>query len=152
VPALVVVKSQEVEMATATRPATPFAETRHHFATNAALATLFWLIAATAVATAHARLDALSPSSGAIAAAAVIVVCAFSYTRLCARQAGVTHALAVGLVWLVLGIITEIAMTSLLGRGWYAVLGSPDHPLLRNMFMFAWIFAPALFARRGDNA
>jgi hypothetical protein len=138
-------------MATATRPATPIGETRHRFTTTAAFVTLFWLVAATAVATAHARLDALSPSGAAIAGVAAIVICAFSYTRLCAREAGIIHALAVGLAWLVLGIMTEIAVASLLGHGWYVVLGSPDHPVLRDISIFTWIFSPVLFARRDDN-
>jgi len=41
-------------------------------------------------------------------------------------------------------------MATHLGRGWYAVLGSPARPLLRNIFFFVWIFSPALFARRED--
>jgi hypothetical protein len=49
------------------------------------------------------------------------------------------------------GIVTEIAGTMRLGHGWYAVLGSPERPLLRNIFFFVWIFAPAIFARREDN-
>jgi hypothetical protein len=70
------------------------------------------------------------------------------YTRFCARQAGITHALGVGAAWLVLGITTELVMAARLAHDWSAVLGSPDRPLLRNVFFFVWIFAPALFAHR----
>jgi hypothetical protein len=65
-----------------------------------------------------------------------------------AREAGITHALGVGIAWLVLSIATEIALTTRVGHGWFTLLGSPDRPLLRNVLLFVWIFAPALFARR----
>ena len=134
-----------------TQQATPFAETRHGLTTIAALVTLFWLLAAAAVAAVHSELDALSPSGVAVAAIAAILILAFGYTRFCARQSGISHALGVGIAWLVLGIVTEMAVTTRLGHGWYAILGSPDHPLLRNIFLFVWIFAPALFARREEG-
>jgi hypothetical protein len=139
-------------MATMTQLATPFAETQHRLATTAALVTLFWLVAAAAVVTAQTELDPLSPSGGAAATIAAILLGAWGYTRLCARYAGISHALAVGSAWLLLGIIAEMSMTAHLGHGWYAILGSPARPLLRNILLFVWIFSPALFARREENA
>ena len=56
--------------------------------------------------------------------------------------------MGVGIAWLILAIVAEIAISSRLGHGWYALIGTPDHPLLRNLFLFVWVFAPALFARR----
>jgi len=138
-------------MATMTQQATSFADSHHSFAATAALVTLFWIIAAAGVGVVHTEIDLLSASGGAVASIAIIVVSAWCYTRFCARCAGISHALGVGIAWLVFGIVTEIAVTMRLGHGWYAVLGTPDRPLLRNIFLFVWIFAPAIFARREDN-
>ena len=139
-------------MATMTHPATPFAETRHGLATTAVLVVLFWIAAAGAAATAQTHLHPVSPAAATIGTIAAILLAAYCYTRLCARQSGITHALGVGIAWLALGIATELVMAALLTHGWYGVLGSPDRPLLRNVFFFVWIFAPALFARReGDD-
>ncbi len=107
---------------------------------------LFWLAAAALVAACHTELDPLSPAGSAVVIIAVIVGAAWAYTHFCARCAGISHALGVGIAWLVLAIVTEM------GCGRYALLGAPDHPLLRNLFLFAWIFAPALFARRESAA
>ena len=110
---------------------------------------LFWIaIAATVVA---AQLI-LQPFFAAVATIAAIVLGAYSYSRFRARNVGISHALGVGIAWLALGIGTELVMAAHLGRGWYGVLGSPDHPLLRNVFFFVWIFSPALFARRDQYA
>lgn len=119
---------------------------------QAVLVFVFWLAAAVLVATAHAQLDTRSTTGGAVAAIASIVGTAYAYTRLCARSAEMPHALGVGIAWLVLTIVAELFVTARLGRGWYGVLGSPDHPLLRNVDLFVWIFAPALFARREGQA
>ena len=108
---------------------------------------LCWLIAAAAVATIHAQLSA---SLATAATTAVIIVCAYCYTRFCAPCGGFNHALGVGVAWLLLGIVSEIVMTTQLGRGWYAILGRPDRPLLRNITLLVWTFAPALFARQED--
>jgi hypothetical protein len=143
--------NQEVEMTTMTQQATPFGESRPHLATTATLVTLFWLIAAAAVVTAHAQLDPLSPSGGAVATIAAIVTCAYGYTRFGARKVSISHALGVGIAWLVLGIVAEIVMTTRLGHTWFSILGSPERPLLRNIILFVWIFAPAVFARRDDS-
>lgn len=138
-------------MATMTHQATRFAESRHHAATTSALVTLFWMLAAAAVAVIHTRIDPLSVPGGAAASAGAIVLCAYGYSRLCARCADVSHALGVGIAWLVFGIAAEMAVTARLGHGWYLVLGTPAEPLLRNVFLFVWIFAPVLFARQGEN-
>jgi hypothetical protein len=141
--------SQEVEMTTMTHPAVSFADSRHHPLTTAVLVGLFWLAAAALVGTAHTKIDPLSVSGGSAASIAAVFISAYCYTRLCARHAGITHALSVGIAWLVLAIATEMAMTTHLGRGWYDLIGTPDRPLLRNVFMFGWVFAPAFFAHRG---
>jgi hypothetical protein len=133
------------------QPTTRFSETRHRIATTAALVLLFWIAAAGVAGAAHAILEPVSPGGGAVATIAAIVVAAYCYTRFCARQAGISHALGVGIAWLLLGIATELVMAIRFHGGWYAVLGSPDRPLLRNIIFFVWIFSPALFARREDE-
>jgi len=135
-------------MTTMTHPATSFADSRHHPLTTAVLVGLFWLAAAALAGTAHENIDSLSVWGGSAAAIAAVFVCAYCYTRFCARYAGITHALGVGITWLVLAIATEIAMTAHLGRSWYDLIGTPDRPLLRNVFLFVWVFAPAFFAHR----
>ena len=135
-------------MTTMAQRATGFADVRHHPVMTAVLVFLFWIAAAVLVATCHIELDARSESGSAVATIASIVLVAYAYTRLCARCAGIEHALAVGIAWLVLAIVTEIIATSRIGHGWYALIGTPEHPLLRNIFLFVWVFAPSLFARR----
>ena len=137
-------------MTTMTHSATTtFADVRHHPATTALLVFVFWIAAATLVATCHVELDPLSPSGGAVAAIASIAAVAYAYTRLCARCAGVSHALGVGIAWLVLAIVAEITISSRLGHGWFSLIGSPARPLMRNVDLFVWIFAPSLFAHGG---
>jgi len=135
-------------MTTMTHRAVPFADSQHSPVLTAVLVLSFWLGAAALVGTAHVELDPLSIAGGAVATLASIFVAAYCYTRFCARHAGITHALSVGIAWLVLAIVAEMAMSSRLGHGWYALLGAPDHPLLRNLFLFVWVFAPAFFAHR----
>jgi hypothetical protein len=129
-------------------PAARFAETHHRLTTTAAVVVLFWLAAAGAAAAAQMN---LGPIPATVATIAAILLAAYGYTRFCARQAGISHALGVGIAWLALSIISEIVLAAQLDRGWYAVLGSPARPLLRNLFFFVWIFGPALFARREDG-
>jgi hypothetical protein len=76
---------------------------------------------------------------------------AYAYTRFAAREAGASHALYVGVAWLTLSIAAEVAMAVRTGHGWFTLLGSPDRPLLRHILLFAWIFAPVMFARREDE-
>src|SRR5215210_3285746 len=125
--------TQEVAMTTMAHPAARFADVRHHPVTTAALVTLFWIAAAVLVATCHTELDARSPSGSAVATIAAIGVVAYAYTRLC--------ALGVGIAWLVLTIVTEIAISTRLGHGWFSLIGTPDRPLLRNVLLFVWVFA-----------
>ncbi len=119
---------------------------------RAVLVFLFWLLAATLTLVCHAALERRSPAGCAAAAIASIAGTAYTYTRLCARNAGVSHALGVGIAWLALAIAAEMAMSSRTGHRWVSLIGTPDRPLLRNVFLFVWIFAPAVFARREIDA
>ena len=107
---------------------------------------LFWLAAAVLVGAAHILLDPLSVSAGTVATLAALLGAAYGYMRFGARNRGVSQALGAGIVWLTLAIVTELLVTMRAGHGWYALLGDPARPLLRNIFLFAWVFAPALFA------
>ncbi len=137
-------------MTAMTQPIPQFACRHHHPATTATLVLLFWLVAAVLVVAAHVVIDPLSPGGGTVTAIGALFGTAYAYSRFVARQAGVTHALGVGIAWLVLSIVAEIALSTRLGHGWFALLGSPDRPLLRNVFLFAWIFSPAFYARHED--
>ena len=125
---------------------------RSHPVTVAALVFLFWAAAGVLVVSVHEEIDARSASAGAAATIAAIAIAAWAYTRWCARNAGLSHALGVGIAWLTLAMAAEMAMTTRLGRDWYDLLGSADRPLLRNIYFFVWIFAPAVFARREVEA
>lgn len=138
-------------MADMTHPNARFAETRHHFTTMAGLVVVFWMAAAAAVTVAQTKLHPVSPAAATVATIVVIVLAACCYTHLCARNAGISHALGVGIAWLALGILTELVMATQVDHGWFGVLGSPHRPLLRNVIFFVWIFSPAIFARREDQ-
>jgi len=123
---------------------------RRHALTTPVFMALFWILAAVLVMATRLMLDGVSPIASAVVTIAVIVAAAYAYTRLIAPRAGVTHALSVGITWLVLSLIAEITIAARIGHGWFTLIGSPDHPLLRNVYLFLWIFAPILFAR-GDG-
>lgn len=108
---------------------------------------LFWAIAAVLVALAHLRLDGASAWISAAVEIGVLLGVAFCYMHFAARQATVDHALLVGIIWLLLAIIAELSIARYVHHSWFALLGSPLHPVLRNVFLFVWIFGPAVFAR-----
>jgi hypothetical protein len=105
---------------------------------------LFWAAAAALVFAADRTLP--SPRVGVAVKTLAIILIAFAYMRLSAREATLDHALFVGVTWLLLTIAAELLVTRHFGRSWFELLGSPDSAL-RNILMFAWIGAPALFAQ-----
>ena len=109
---------------------------------------LYWAMAAALVFWADRTLPSSSAASVGVKTAAIVLV-AFAYMRLTARNATLDHALFVGVTWLVFSIVAELFLTRRLGRSWFELLGSPDSAL-RNILMFAWIGAPALFARHHE--
>jgi hypothetical protein len=100
-------------------------------------------------ATAHLRLDALTPLGGAVVAVLGIVSAGGLYARVCECPGSGKQALIIGAAWLLLTIVAEVGVSLRLGHHWYALLGSPEHPFLRNVTMFFWLFAPAMFVREG---
>ena len=117
--------------------ATAYATSSRRFA-QAAFVVLFWIVAAIPV---------LAAPSEAVKLVA-IVGAAFAYMRLAAREATLHHALTVGITWLLFDIVVELVAASVVGHGWYELIGSPAKPLLRDLQMVTWIIAPAIFARR----
>jgi len=128
-----------------------FADRHHHPLTIAALVMLFWSIAAALDLATQIEIVPRSPIGGAVTTIAALVITAFAYMRLVARGGDVTHALGVGIAWLSLSITAELALAAHLGHGWFSLLGSPAQPLFRNVILFIWIFAPAVFARRASE-
>ena len=100
-------------------------------------AVLIWLVAAIVVA--------VTPF--AFAKVALVLTAAFAYMH---RRATLNHALAIGATWLVLAVVTEMAMSAHLHRAWYELLGPPSRPALRMLLLIAWVAAPALFARESE--
>ena len=79
---------------------------------------------------------------------AAIVAVAFGLVRINRYPASFDQGLLVGIVWLLLDIVTEVAMAMHTGHPWFLLIGSPAAPVLRAIVFLAWIAAPALFARR----
>ncbi|HYM60875.1 MAG TPA: hypothetical protein VEZ11_08280 [Thermoanaerobaculia bacterium] len=119
-----------------------------HATTTAALAVLFWLGAAAAVAVTHQKLDPLSPGGCATVSALIIVIAAYGYMRIGGREATVEQALLVGVTWTLLSIATELLGLTHSAHPYYPLLGSPDHTIVRDALLMVWISAPAVFARR----
>ena len=135
-------------MTIVTPPAQPFASRRHHPVVTALMVVLFWTIAAALVMGSRAFIEPQSPRGGAVAEVGSLLLTAYAYSRFAARDTGLSHALGVGTVWLMLSILTEVVLTTEEHHGWFTLLGSPDRALFRNVMLFVWIFAPALFVRR----
>ena len=100
-------------------------------------AAIIWLIAALIVA--------LTPF--AFAKVAIVLTAAFAYMH---RRATLNHALGIGATWLVLAVVTEMAMSAHLHHPWTELLGPPSHPAMRMLLLIAWVAAPALFARESE--
>jgi hypothetical protein len=116
-------------------------------AARAAMVLLFWIAAAMLVLAAHQMLDPISLAAAATVKVVAIVGVALTYIRLTARGATLDHALSVGIAWLLFDIIAEITTASVIGHGWFGLIGSPSRPLLRDLLMITWVAAPAIFAR-----
>ncbi len=117
------------------------------WAGRAALALFVWIGAAATVASATPAFAQMSP--GAVLASKIFAIVVFAYAYMRATpDCTIDHALFVGVSWLVLSIITEVVISARSGHQWFALLGSPQHPFARDILLFIWVAAPALFARR----
>ena len=109
---------------------------------------LFWSLAAFLVIALH-RIVPTPPVAGAALQALAIVAAAFVYMKFATSEGTIDHALFVGTAWLVLSIVAELVIAARIGHGWFEIIGSPASSL-RNVLMFAWILAPALFATKAE--
>lgn len=116
-------------------------------ALTAAMVVLFWAVAAFLVFATHQLLAPIPALGAALGKLVVIVAAAWAYMRLAAPAATVHHALLVGIVWFVLDIGAEVAMTFNSHHAWFVLLGSPASAAIRAVMLAAWVGAPALFAR-----
>jgi uncharacterized membrane protein YfcA len=121
---------------------------RNHGTTTIATALIFWVAAALLIVMVHGFFEPISPAASVVVKILVILTISFAYMRLSRREVTIEEALFVGVGWAVLAMITEVAASTRLGRGWFDLIGSPAHDALRIVLLFAWIAAPALFARR----
>jgi len=138
-------------MTTMTRSFTPrSAQRKRHAVTRAALAVAFWIVAALLVAVVHQRIDATSPVASVVIKVAAILAMAAIYIRLTASETTLDQALLAGTTWVLLCIATEISITTMSGRPWFALLGSPANGGIRCVLLIAWILAPALFIRNRE--
>lgn len=121
---------------------------RAHLAKTTSLVVSFWGVAALVVIALH-RILPTPPVACATLQALAIVATALVYMKFAAGEATIDHALFVGAAWLVLSIVAELVIAEHVGHGWFEIIGSPASAL-RNVLMFAWILAPALFAIRAE--
>ncbi len=117
-------------------------------ALHMALVGVSWLVAAALVGATHVFIEPLSASGSTVLTIAILLGTSYAYTRVRGRDGGSTHGLGVGIAWLSLSIAVEIIVSTWLGHGWFTLLGSPAHPVARQIVLFTWIFAPAVFSRR----
>lgn len=119
-----------------------------NLAKTLALVLLFWCLAAFLVIALH-RIIPTPPIACAALQTLTIVAVALVYMKVATGEATIDHALFTGTTWLVLSIVAELGMAAHVGHGWFEIIGSPASGL-RNVLMFAWILAPALFATKAE--
>jgi FtsH-binding integral membrane protein len=107
---------------------------------------VFWLAAALLVIVVHRRVEPHGAAAAAMVKTLVIVAMSGAYMKIAGNDTTLDHALSVGAIWLALAVTAEIGVSLHDHRGWFDLLGSPSSPW-RNVLMFAWVVAPALFAR-----
>jgi hypothetical protein len=120
---------------------------RNHATAKVSFAVVSWALAAVGVAAAHQLLEPVSPAA-CVAAKVLIILAAASGFALLTSRLTIELALFAGVAWAALCIVAEVAAAATAHHGWFDLLGSPSRPLLRDLLLVTWIFAPAVFARR----
>jgi hypothetical protein len=105
-----------------------------------------WAVAAGLVLAANFWLEPISPALDGIVKIGVLIVVGFGYMRRM-HESTLEHAVLVGSAWLALAVIVEVFEAATTGHGWFNLLGSPAHPVIRTVLLIAWVAAPALFVR-----
>lgn len=123
-----------------------------HLFRRSAQVVVFWVIAAVLAFIGHTVVAQRSRNLGEAFAMLSVFIVAWAYSRTASPDFTVTHAMMVGVTWVVLAVAAEIANGARTGHGWYELMGHPDRPLLRNMMLFVWVFSPAIFARDEEGA
>jgi hypothetical protein len=118
---------------------------------TAVMVIVFWILAAALVVAVHRNIDGASRIGGRIACAAAVVAAAGAYVKLGASRATIDHALLVGVTWLVLAIVAEIASTSLAAHR-LDLLSRAAPPWFGDLMLFLWIAAPAFFVRHPSTS
>lgn len=134
-------------MSTMTHSVQRFPAARHSLLTRFAFVVFFWALAAIPVIVASVALESLTTAGAVAVKIGTIVAVGWLYVRFTARSCTVDHALFVGLAWLLLDIAAEVATTTYLRHGWFDLIGPPDKHAIRDVLLFTWVAAPALFAR-----
>jgi len=138
-------------MITMTQSAVPVSKIESSSLSTTSSALLMWGAAAILAASVQTLVGPWSVGAGAVLTAAAVAVAAWGYGKLRGNRMTFSHALGLGVVWFVLAILTEMIVTTQLGHGWYGLLGSPEHPFVRNVLFLAWIFTPVVFAREEEE-
>ncbi len=120
---------------------------RRHATVTVAMLFLFWAIAVILVVATDRIVAPISLTMSVSLKVVAIIVTAYAYMRLAARNTSFDSALFGGAAWAILTIITELIATTNAGHGWFALMGSPQHGAQRELLLLAWIAAPALLAR-----
>ena len=123
------------------------ARSRRSSAVAAALVIAWWAAAALLVLLCDREFVHASPALSVAFKALAIFLAAAGYMHFAARHATTDHAIIAGSSWLLLSIITEVAIAFRSGHEWHALIGSPAHDLLRDVLLLSWVAAPAVFAR-----
>lgn len=105
-----------------------------------------WMVAAALVLAANYWIEPRSAEVDGVVKVAALVLVGFGYMRVM-RESTLEHALLVGSAWLSLAVVVEVFEASTKGRGWFDLIGSPAHPIIRTVLLIAWVGAPALFVR-----
>jgi hypothetical protein len=138
----------------ATDQKTEFAHERHSFPPAVSVA-LGWTGAALGVYAvefgARGLFTGVSRPVVALAKIAMILIAGAVYAR-SARGAPSGFVLASGVAWLVFSICADV-ITGIGSAGAYQLLGDPRviSATLRDATIFAWLGAPALFVRGGEQ-
>jgi hypothetical protein len=105
-----------------------------------------WMLAAALALASNYFLEPISPVLDGVVKVGVLVLAGFGYMRVM-RESTLEHALFVGSVWLTMAVVVEVFEASTTGHGWFDLLGSPAHPVIRTVLLIAWVGAPALFVK-----
>lgn len=107
----------------------------------------WWAAAALLVVLCDRELVHAAPGLSVTIKALAIFAAAAAFMHFAPRHATTDHAFIAGSSWLLLSIISEVALTFSSGHEWHALIGSTAHHALRDILLLSWVVAPVVFAR-----